>query len=193
MNAFMEPHQQWIGTVLGCPFSESVTCELEVPFGQVVAEDLLKGTLLDRQCLFGAELLRPITVRWELPPGVSPRIQLTHSREQNSPITSKEYAWDPHWKETPVALWLKGLKNALVGASVPYISFAEGMRHKWQEWVIVNRSEIAPALNLLSTILAERPKRIVVVGGRDIPMTQKDPGWDSRAGLSDFGACQTGL
>lgn len=179
MNAFMEPHREWIEKALGCPFSESVTCELEVPFGQTVAEDFLKGAVLDRQCLVGADLLRPLTVRWEVPPSISPRIQLTHSREQNSPITSKKFAWDPHWKETPVALWLKGLKHALIGVSVPYISFAEGMRHKWQEWVIINRCEIAAALSLLSTILAEQPKRIVVVGGRDIPMTRKDPGWDS--------------
>jgi hypothetical protein len=179
MNAFMEPHRQWIEKALGCPVSESVTFELEVPFGQIVAEDLLHGTVLDRQCLVGADLLRPLTVRWEVPPTLSPRIQLIQSRDQNSPITSKNFAWDPHWKETPVALWLQGLTHALIGASVPYVSFAEGIRHKWQEWVIVNRSEIAPALNLLSTILAGQPRRIVVVGGREIPMNRDDPGWDS--------------
>ncbi len=46
MNDFMEPHRQWIEKALGCPFSESVTCELEVPFGQIVAADLLKGAAL---------------------------------------------------------------------------------------------------------------------------------------------------
>ena len=72
MNAFIEPHRQWIESVLGCPTVDSVTFEVEVPFGQLVAEDILKGVTLDRQCLRGADTIRSEVLRWELPPGVSP-------------------------------------------------------------------------------------------------------------------------
>lgn len=179
MNAFIEPHRQWIESVLGCSTADSVTFEVEVPFGQLVAEDILKGVTLDRQCLSGADTIRAEVLRWELPPGLSPRIELVYSHEQDSPITAKRWAWDPHWRETPVALWFKGLKQALVSASIPYVSFADGMRHKWQDWLFVNRVEVNAALNLLGPLLADGPKRIRVIGGRDIPLSTERCGWDS--------------
>ncbi|MFZ3278947.1 MAG: AAA family ATPase, partial [Candidatus Sulfotelmatobacter sp.] len=168
-----------IESVLGCPTSDSVTFEVEVPFGQLVAEDILEGVTLDRQCLLGADALRAEVLRWELPPGLSPRIELIYSHEPNSPITAKRWAWDPHWRETPVALWFNGLKHALVSASIPHVSFADGMRHKWQDWLLVNRGETAIALNLLGPLLADGPKRIRVIGGRDIPLPNEACGWDS--------------
>ena len=48
MNAFLEPHRQWMDGVLGCASAESVTFECEVPFGQLVAEEILEGVALDR-------------------------------------------------------------------------------------------------------------------------------------------------
>jgi hypothetical protein len=179
MNAFIEPHRQWIESVLGSSTSDSVTFEVEVPFGQLVAEDILKGVTLDRQCLLGADALRAEVLRWELPPGLSPRIELVYSHEQHSPITAKRWAWDPHWRETPVALWCKGLKQALVSASIPYVSFADGMRHKSQDWLFVNRNEVSAALNLLGPILADGPKRIRMIGARDIPLPNEVCAWES--------------
>jgi hypothetical protein len=179
MNAFIEPHRQWIESVLGCSASDSLTFELELPFGHFAAEETLKGAPLDRQCLFGADAVRPAAVRWEIPPGVSPRIELIQSREQESLITAKKAAWDPHWKETPLALWFRGLNHAVVAASIPYVSFAERIHHKWQDWLLVNRAEVVPVLRLLGEMLAERPKRITVVGGRNILLQQADSGWDS--------------
>ena len=178
MNAFIEPHRQWIECVLGCAASDSITFELELPFGHFAADETLKGVPLDRQCLFGADAVRPSLVRWELPPGVSPRIEMIHSREQSSLITTKTPAWDPHWKETPLALWLKGRDHAVVAASIPYVSFSEGMRQKWQDWLIVNRAELIPALNLLGAMLKERPKMMTIIGGKNIPLRQADSGWD---------------
>lgn len=179
MNAFIQPHRQWIESVLGCTTSDSLTFELELPFGHFAAEETLKGVSLDRQCLFGANAVRSAVLRWNLPPGVSPRIELIHSREQESLITAKKSAWDPHWKETPVAMWLKELNHGVVAASIPYVSFSEGMRHKWQDWLIVNRAEAAPVLKILSAMLAERPRRITVIGGKNIPLRHANSGWDS--------------
>ncbi len=110
---------------------------------------------------------------------MSPRIALIYSREQASPITAKKSAWDPHWLETPVAVWLKGFRHAVIAASIPYVSFQEGLRHNWKEWLIVNRTEAAAALNLLCEMLAHPPKRVVVIGGNDIPLPSNDPDWDS--------------
>jgi len=179
MNAFIEPHRQWIESVLGCATSDSLTFELELPFGHFAAEETLKGVPLDRQCLFAANAVRSAVARWELPPGVSPRIELIHSRVQGSLITAKKVAWDPHWKETPVAMWLKELNHGVVAVSIPYVSFSEGMRHKWQDWLIVNHAEAAPLLKMLSVMLAERPRRITVIGGKNIPLRYADSGWDS--------------
>jgi hypothetical protein len=179
MNAFIDPHRQWVESVTGCPTSDSVTFEVEVPFGQLVAEDVLKDVTLDRQCLLGADTIRGEVLRWEIPPGLSPRIELVYSHEQHSPITAKRWAWDPHWKETPVALWFKGLKHALIAASIPYVSFADGTRHKWSEWLIVNRREVAAALNMLGPLLADGPRRIRMIGGRDVPLWNQECDWDS--------------
>ena len=123
----------------------------------------------------------PPRFAWELPPGESPKIELIHSREQDSPITSKQYAWDPHWKETPVALWLKGLNHALVSASIPYVSFRNGMQEERKTWLVANRTEIVQALNLLNRVLVERPKKVTVVGGADIPLPRTHTDWDCLA------------
>jgi hypothetical protein len=57
----------------------------------------------------------------------------------------------------PVALWFKGLKRALIPASIPCV-FADGMRHKRQGSLVVNRGEVNAAFNLLGLFLAERSK-----------------------------------
>jgi hypothetical protein len=47
MNAFIEPCREWIESVMGCARSDSVTLEVEVPFGHLVAEEILKGVSLE--------------------------------------------------------------------------------------------------------------------------------------------------
>jgi len=89
MNAFIEPHRQWIESVLGCVASDSLTFEIDLPFGHFAAEETLKGVPLDRQCLFGTDEVRPLAVRWETAPGISPRIELIHSREAGSLVSRR--------------------------------------------------------------------------------------------------------
>jgi hypothetical protein len=179
MSAFIEPHRQWIECVLGCAASDSITFELELPFGHFAADETLKGVPLDRQCLFGADEVRPLAVRWKTPPGISPRIELIHSREAGSLVTERKRGWDPHWRETPIAVWLKGLNHALVAATVPYVSFSEGRADRWQDLLIVNRKEVVSALRLLSEMLAKPPERITVIGGKNIPLRKQGAGWES--------------
>ena len=179
MNTFIEPHREWIERVLGCAMPDSLTFEIDLPFGHFAAEQTLKGVPLDRQCLFGADEVGPFAVRWETAPGVSPRIELIHSREPGSLVTEAKPGWDPHWRETPIAVWLTGLNHALVVATVPYVSFSGGRADRWHDLLMVNRAEVAPALGLLSTMLAKPPKRITVIGGKDIHLRSQDAGWES--------------
>ena len=62
--------------------------------------------------MFGRAFERALITAWELPPGLSPRIQLSHSRERQpgkAPIT----AWSLHWQECPIALRLEGSSGRL--------------------------------------------------------------------------------
>jgi hypothetical protein len=80
MKAYLEPHRQWIEAVLGCLEAESVTIELETTFRQFAAGMILSGASLDRQCLVAPDAIRHSAVRRQLPPGVSPRVQVIRRR-----------------------------------------------------------------------------------------------------------------
>ena len=177
MEAFLERHQAWIEQVVGCQRSEAITLEFDVPFSHLVAEDLMAGVALDRQCLGAAGAMRELVKKWELPPGVSPRLELHASRDRQARVTDRKLAGDPHWKETPIAVWLNGSRYAVVSANIPYVSYIEKGALTWRQWVIVNRREAAANLNLLRQI--ERPRRITVIGGRDIALPENGYNWDS--------------
>ncbi len=177
MESFLEPHQAWIESVTGCPRSETVTLEFHFPLSHLVAEDLMAGVTLDRQCLEAADALRGMVRKWELPPRVSPRMELHASRDRQARITDRKLAWDPHWGETPIAMWLDGTEHAVVSANIPFVSGLEG-RVRWRQCVIANRREAATNLNLLRQIEPRR-RKINVVGGNDVPLPEKGYNWDS--------------
>ena len=56
-------------------------------------------------------------------------------------------------------------------------SFANGMRNEWTTWLVANRTEIVPALNLLNRVITERPKKVTVIGGTDIPLPRTRTDW----------------
>jgi ATP-dependent 26S proteasome regulatory subunit len=64
-----------------------------------------------------------------------------------------------------------------VSANIPYVSFIEKGALSWRQWVIVNRREAAVCLNLMRQI--EPPRRITVVGGRDIALPENGYKWES--------------
>jgi hypothetical protein len=177
MESFLDVHRAWIESVVGCPRGEALTLEVELPFSHLVVEHLMEGVELDRQCLGAADALRPMVRRWETPPGTSPRIELIASRDRRARVTERKLAWDPHWKETPIAVWLEGAEHAVVSANIPYVSFIDKGAITWRQWVIVNRREAARCLNLLRQI--EPPRTITVVGGRDIPLPENGYRWES--------------
>ncbi|MGH7428668.1 MAG: AAA family ATPase, partial [Candidatus Methylomirabilaceae bacterium] len=177
MEAFIAPYREWFESVLGCPWAETLTLEIEGNFGKLAAEDLLQGVALDRQCLALAETLRPAVIRWAIPP-VSPRISLAPGRDRDAPMAARALAWDPYWQNTPVALWFHDLRHAVVTVQIPYVSFARGLTHEWRAWLIVNRAEVAQALTLLRPMLNVPRKAVRVVGGEDIPLPQATYDWD---------------
>lgn len=177
MEAFLEPHLAWIETAVGCRRQEALTLEFEFPFSHMVAEDLLAGVDLDRQCLRAAPALRKIVRRWEIPPERSPRIEMQPSRDRRALVTARKLAWDPHWHETPIAVWLEGAEHAVVSVNIPFVSFLEHGAINWRQWIIVNKREAAQCLNLIRRI--EPPRRVTVMGGRDIPLPEGGYNWES--------------
>jgi ATPase family associated with various cellular activities (AAA) len=178
MAAFVEPHRPWLESVLGCPLGDAVTFEIELPFGQLAVEALLDRVHLDHGCLDGAAALRSAVAQWAIPPGVSPRIALEPSRNRQVALLERQLAWDPHWKETPVAIWFRGLTHAMAAIDIPFVSFAHGLAADWQHWLLVNRAEVAPALNLLRGLVFQPRKFVRVVGGRDIPLAATGYDWN---------------
>lgn len=176
-EAYLEPYRPWIESVTGCPRSETLTLECDFPFGQLAALQLLAGVELDCQCLGAAERLHPMITRWELPPGCSPRLEMIPSRNREAPVTRRPLAWDPHWKETPMALWVKGARHGIVSVNIPCRTSLDHGGVSWQQWTIMNRSEAAHCLNLLRQVEPER--HITVIGGRDIRLPEKGYDWDS--------------
>jgi hypothetical protein len=177
MDAFMEKYRPWIESVTGCSNADTLTLECNFPFSHVVLEQLLSEVHLDRQCLTAAEALRPMVKHWETPPECSPRIEIVPSRDQRAQVTQRKLAWDPHWKETPIAIWLNGAEHAIVSASIPYVSYVEKGALSWRQWTIVNRREAAFCLTLLRQL--EAPRSITVIGGPDIRLPDDGYNWDS--------------
>jgi hypothetical protein len=177
MAAFLEPHRPWLESVLGCPIGETLTVELQLPFGQLAAESLLDGVRLDRGCLDGGAALRPAITRWALPPGTSPRIALEPSRDREAPMLERRGAWDPHWKDTPVAVWFDGLARAAVAVDIPFVSYQQGLGAGWQHWLLLNRAEVAPLLNRLRDLVYQPRKVVSVYGGRDVPLPPGGYDW----------------
>src|SRR5207244_11822868 len=128
----------------------------------------LAGVPRDRECLTGAATLQSRVERLELPPSVSPRLLLHPSRDRRAPLSREALGWDPHWKETPVAVWFQGLRHAVVAVQISYVSYGGGLESRWANWVLVNSDEVIDALVHLRRLFVNAPRPIAVLGGHDI-------------------------
>ena len=154
MRAFLEPYSSWIENALGCAMSQSVTFEIDVPFGQFAADSLLEGVPLDRRCLPAASDLKSMINRWAIPENVSPRIELSLSHVQGTQLSSKVTAWDPHWRDCPVAVWLRDVTHAVVSVQIPYVSLVGGINAECRNWLLVNRADIRVVLGQIAKTAA---------------------------------------
>ena len=179
MRSFLEPHCGWIENVLGCTMSQSVTFEVDIPFGQFAAQNVLDGVSLDRRCLPAASVLGPMISKWEIPENISPRIELSLSHVQGTQLSSKAAGWDPHWRDCPVAIWLRDVGHAVVSVQIPFVSLAGGMSADSRNWLLVNRADIPAVLGKLEILLQNLPKRVCLIGGRTLELPAGGYNWDS--------------
>jgi len=136
MCDYLQPHLPWIETVIGCPFSDAVTFQIELPITRFVAQELLEGVPLDKASGVPEEFNQEIQ-RWELPHNLSPRINLSLSRERRASIGDRQTAWYAEWRESPVAVWLKDESSACVIADVPYVSLCQGLQDDWASTTVL--------------------------------------------------------
>ncbi len=176
MNAMLASHRPWIESVLSCPLGDAIILETEFPFGDLVVEDLLPGNPLNAQSRFAAKILREQLDRWSLPPNVTPRLALrpTVDNVHQQP----RLTWKTEWLETPIALWFRDAPGPAVALDIPFVSFKGSMMSQWRQWVIAQRTEAPSIAKVLRTLLAQAPKRLVVFGGRDLPLPDHGYCWD---------------
>ena len=99
------------------------------------------------------------------------------SRNRDGGVSEGKFGWDPHWNGTPLAIWLMGCSHALVSARVAYTPHTEQRGPASRSLLIVNKAEMAAVLRVLQSI--EPPKRISMVSGRDVMLTDGGYSWDS--------------
>src|SRR5262249_11905575 len=148
----------WLESALGCTLSESLAllfAGLGLPTN-VVVQDLLAGVALYGRQRSGSASVRDMVTSWELPPGATAKIFLRPSWDRQAMVTAEpKLTWKACWRHTPVALWFKDLKHAAIAADIPVSS---GQTEGMQQWVLVNRTEVAPVLRILRGLADQREK-----------------------------------
>ena len=172
MRDYFEPHLPWLEKVIGCPYAETVTFEIDLPISRLVINDLLNGVPLDDELEVPSGFESEIE-RWELAGEMSPRISLAPSRKQRACIVEREAAWHAEWRDCPIAVWLKGESTAFVVANVPFVSFRDGLVSDWRNWLIVKRASSSSVLSRLQPLTAKPSKRIKTFGGGSLKFLPK--------------------
>jgi SpoVK/Ycf46/Vps4 family AAA+-type ATPase len=98
------------------------------------------------------------------------------SRNRAAGVAAGKFGWDPHWRDTPLALWPKGCTNGLIFAMVPYNPHKDAGPTS-HSVLVVNRQEMPAVLRMLEAI--EPPKRISMMAGRDVLLPPDGYCWDS--------------
>ena len=176
IEQFLGRHGAWIETVTGCAMAESITFEFYLPFDDLVVSRVFDGISLDRRSVSYTSALMPVVDRWEIPPDTSPRIALSLSRNRDAGVAQSTFGWEPEWRGTPLAIWLKGCSHGFVYANVPYISQKDDGGTSFRWLLIVNRREMAGVLRVLEAI--EPPRKIRMASGRDIPLGSDGYSWE---------------
>lgn len=177
MRDYLEPHLPWLEKAVDCKYSETVTFEIDLPIGRIVIDELLAGVLLDDQTDTPSGFRAEID-NWELAEGTSPRISIAPSRRRGTSIMERQAAWHTDWQDCPIAVWLRGEPKGIVVATVPYVSFQQGLFSKRKDWLIVNRASATSVLNRLLSLIRSQPKHLSVWGGGHLGFTSNYD-WDS--------------
>jgi len=176
MRDYLEPHLPWLERVVGCTYPETVTFEIDLPVGRIVINELLAGVPLDETNV--PLELRAAIDNWELAGETSPRISIAPSRKRGASIVERQAALHTDWQDCPIAVWLKGEPRAFVVATVPYVSFQQGLFSERKNWMIVNRASATSVLNRLLSLIRSQPKQVSVWGCGYLSFTPNYD-WDS--------------
>jgi hypothetical protein len=122
--------------------------------------------------------LRKRILRWELPPDACITVSLAARQGRGLDVVSTP-SWKPAWEETPLGLWLEGVDHGVVSANLQYVSFMHGPCAARKQLLITNRADTAAVLQVAHQVLAETPKTVRVIGGRDVRLSLVNQNWDS--------------
>src|SRR5580704_15992684 len=92
----LEPYAKWIEQMLDAPLSETLTLEVDCNPGDVVAEELLQGLPIVSATRARNNSWRRLIESWELPHGVSPRVNASPQRERK-PNAAPLPVWELDW------------------------------------------------------------------------------------------------
>jgi hypothetical protein len=156
--ASLEPYAKWIEQMLDAPLSETLTLDVDCNPGDVVAEELLQGLPVVAATKARNHAWRRLIEGWELPPGMSPRINTSPQRERK-PNAAPLPVWELDWQECPVAFKLKGLERRVISVKVPVV-FPPGdmpilSSSSGQHWFITHCEDSTKVLLLVQQVQSQ--------------------------------------
>jgi hypothetical protein len=180
MRASVEAYLPWIEQTLGVPFAQTLTLEVDLNPGDIVAERLLTGLPPASGLRARKRAWDSLIVDWALPSGVSPRIALSLQRERQ-PKSAPLTVWDMDWQDCPVAFRLKGLKRPVVSVKVPVVfppTDAPMISHLGSEhWLIAHREDAAKLLLLVQQVQCKVERHLETANGQTRFVAKYD--WDT--------------
>jgi hypothetical protein len=176
---FLLEHRKWMEESIACPLSDAVIFEFHLPFDHLVLSQLFTELPVDGRSVSYTPALRPIIEKWATPPDAAPHIELGMSRDRAPGVAKGKFGWELTWKDTPLAIWLKGVAHPLIYCSVPFTPHTDQRGPYSKTLLVVNKLEMTEVLRILETI--EPPKRIRMMEGRDILLPCDGYNWDSLA------------
>jgi hypothetical protein len=143
-----------------------------------VLPDIVQGARLNEGLGADLQTLRKRILRWELPPDACIAVSLAARQGRGLDVVSTP-SWKPVWEETPLGLWLEGVDHGVVSVNLQYVSFMQGPYAARKQLLIANRADTAAVLQVAQQVLAEAPKTVRVIGGRDVRLSLVNQNWDS--------------
>ncbi len=155
VRRFLNEFRPWICSKLGCGIEETVLLELDFPVAQVAATHVLIGLHLRSDDSRPVRELRELLESIELPGGSYPSFRVRLGRESRGRLANRKRVLEAVWQDGPVAVWLRGLHEPVVAASIPILQAGAGVEETCD--CVILRRECAPRfLELIERISTQR-------------------------------------
>jgi AAA+ superfamily predicted ATPase len=167
--ASLQPYAVWIEQTLGVPMSGTLTLEIDCNPGDAIAEELLQGLSVVSATRARNSNWKSLIEDWSLPPGVSPRIDVSLQRERKA-NTVPMPVWELDWQDCPVAFKFRGLARRVISVKVPTV-FPPGdmpiMSHSSaQHWFIAHKDDAAKVLLLEQQVVSQTERYLETAYGK---------------------------